>query len=945
LGTLNGLARFDGVDFTVFDENNTPGLKSSRIVGLFEDSRTNLWVGTETTGILLIENGKVNNLGLGRLAAICEDTNQTVWLYTSDGDLCRYRDKTGDIWHDGSAHPSVHRALIPGDSGLLLVGTDTNITTVKPMAALAQSALPVESEQAIGHLDLLLASKRAGFWCLADRHIQRRFENRIEKDWEYPWTNSVPVAACEDLEGNLVVGTYGDGVYWFDNEGNWTKFSGPEGLSHSSVLSVIVDREGSLWVGTNGGGLNRIRKLMFTVIEETRGLTVQSVCEDAKGTLWVAYNGARINARVGDDWQKFGLPVLDPSGLYVKSIFLDEKQRVLAGAWTGQGPNLFHLQDGWFQPIPGWTRGNRDVSAIFQDRKGVLWVGTQLGLASWDEHAWKFFTTRDGLSANQVRAIADSADGDIWIGTDGGGLNRLHAGKFTAFGKTNGLPSDNISSLYLDRDGVLWAGTSSGLIRYENGAWTIFSRREGLVSENVGYLVEDGQGYLWIGSNAGLMRVKKQSLNDFAAGKLTSIALRTYGEPDGLLSGECTFGSQPGGLRTRSGELLFPTIKGLASLDPAQLYINTNPPLVVIESISIDGQVQGSNLLRAPFPQSVTIPAGKEALDIKFTSLNLAAPDRGRFRYRLAGYEKAWQEAAWNIRQAHYIKVQSGDYTFQVKACNEDGVWNDIGSSLALVVLPPFWQTWWFLLAASVCLLGMVVGSVHYVSTQKLQRQLFAMRQQEALEKERARIARDLHDQLGANLTQVALLGEMAEADKDIPDEVVSHAQQICQTARDTTRALDEIVWTVNPSNDTLEGLVNYICKYAQDYLGVAGLRYRLDVPSQLPPTPISPELRHNVFLASKEAITNVVKHARASAATLRLRLEPNRFTLEIQDDGRGLAGLNQDAAKLRNGMKNMRKRMEDVGGDFAFESAPEGGAVVRLTGPLESNKTPAVTK
>ena len=208
-----------------------------------------------------------------------------------------------------------------------------------------------------------------------------------------------------------------------------------------------------------------------------------------------------------------------------------------------------------------------------------------------------------------------------------------------------------------------------------------------------------------------------------------------------------------------------------------------------------------------------------------------------------------------------------------MKACNEDDVWNRDGSTLAITVLPPFWRTWWFITLTGSCLLGMIVGSVHYVSTQRLQRQLASLRQKEALEKERARIARDIHDQVGASLTQVSLLGELVESDKDHPEEVEAHARQIAQTALETTRALDEIVWTVNPSNDTLDGLITYVCKYAQDYLAVAGLRYRLEVPPQLPSTPISPELRHNVFLASKEAINNVVKHARASSTWLRLQL------------------------------------------------------------------------
>jgi signal transduction histidine kinase len=223
---------------------------------------------------------------------------------------------------------------------------------------------------------------------------------------------------------------------------------------------------------------------------------------------------------------------------------------------------------------------------------------------------------------------------------------------------------------------------------------------------------------------------------------------------------------------------------------------------------------------------------------------------------------------------------------------------------------------------------------VYYFSTQRLQRQLMVMRQQEALEHDRARIARDLHDQLGANLTQVALLAEMAESDKNIPAEVEEHAKQITQTARETTKALDEIVWAINPSNDTLEGLVNYAGKYAQEYFALAGLRYRVDIPNQLPDVLLSPEVRHNVFLAFKESVNNVVKHAQASEVHIRLRLAQASFEFEIEDNGRGAADANQKSG--RNGLRNMRKRMEDVGGNFSIGPAPEKGTIVRLTSPIK---------
>jgi signal transduction histidine kinase/ligand-binding sensor domain-containing protein len=837
--------------------------------------------------------------------------------------------------------PSTCWALIAEDSGRVWVGTDTSLVALNPIPVWADEVSPIR-------LNFLLASKRGGYWRLANGRIQKCKGNQVERDLgAYPWDSTLTiVAACEDLEGNLVVGTYGDGVYWFDAEGNATRISEQEGLSHKSVLSVTVDREGCLWVGTNGGGLNRVRRKLFDVLERSRDSVVQSVCEDGQEGLWIGYTGNRIDHYTSNGAQRFrlipgSLPVdVNPDTLLdVKSVFLGRKEGtlggnwVLTGTWGAEGPHLFQLDSGQFAPLVLPEVPDKRVSAIFQDRAGRLWLGTQGGLLQFD--ALKLFTTRDGLSADDVRAIAEDREGSLWVGTVGGGLNRLREGHFTCFTKTNGLPGNSVSAVEVDAEGVLWVATSGGLARFHGGKWTRYTKKEGLASNSLGYLLEDGHGYLWIGSNAGLMRLRKEELNRFVEDKNVAISCRVYGEPDGLPASECTSGSQPGALRSRDGTLWFPTIRGLASLNPARLNLNTNPPPVIIESVLVAGELQNPDTLRSASPREVTIPPGKEGLDIHFASLNLAAPDKGRFKYMLDDYETKPKERPGNVREVPYSKLPPGEYHFRVTACNEDDVWNKEGATLVIKVLPPFWRTWWFLSLTTAFLLGMIVGSVYYVSTQRLQRQLAALRQKEALEKERARIARDIHDQVGANLTQLSLLGELVESDKDDPKEVEDHARHIEQTALETTRALDEIVWTVNPSNDTLDGLINYVCKYTQDYLALAALRYRLEVPPQLPNIPISPELRHNVFLAAKEAVNNVVKHSHATSVWLRLRLEPGRFTLEIEDNGRGFG--EGAEAKGRNGLRNMRKRLEDVGGEFTITPGTEGGTRVSLTAPVGS--------
>jgi ligand-binding sensor domain-containing protein/signal transduction histidine kinase len=941
LGTLDGLVRFDGQRsqrFLVLDESNTPGLKSSRIVYLFEDSARRLWIGTENAGIAVMENGKVTSPpelsqegAFRRLSAACEDREGNVWLYCANGELWRYANgRYSAFYYNQGAN--VSRPLVVEKAGPVLIGTDWTLCSIGQVFSGSALSLPCAEEFSVTNLNYLLPSQRGGHWRLVNGRIQKWTTNHLDFDLgPYPW-NSVSnriSTACEDRQGNLIVGTLGAGVFWFGADGKFSNLSTNENLANNFILSLVTDQEGTLWVGTDGGGLNRVKKKMFATVDGTQGRVVRTVAEDKNGGVWIGYNGG------GMDYSKdarIQFSAASPLNSPVHTMFVDSSNRIWAGFFS---MGLYQFQRDGFRPAPGYQFLSREVSSIFEDRLGRVWAGTPTGLSLWQDNHWQLFSTRDGLSSDNVRTIVDDSQGNIWIGTMGGGLNRLHEGRFNSYQKKDGLPSDDITFLYVDKQDVVWIATYGGLGRFSDGKFTSYGMSDGLLSNRIRYLLEDDQENLWLGSNFGLMRIPKKSLNDFARGSTASLNIRSYRQREGLPISECSSGSQPGPCKTRDGKLWFPTIKGLAYVNPAELSINSNPPPVIIESVLVEGQENADVALA----QKLEIPAGKERLDIHFTSLNLSAPEQARFRYQLEGHETAWIDAG-NSRVARYSKLPPGHYKFQVTACNEDGIWNRVGSSFAFIVEPPFYQTWWFLCLTTVALLGSVAGGVHYVSTQKLQRQLASMRQQEALEKERARIARDIHDQLGANLTQVALLGELVEADKDSPKDVEEYGQQISQSARDVSRVLDEIVWTVNPQNDTLEGLVNYVCKYAQEYLAVADLRYRLEVPPAVPPLNISPEVRHNVFLASKEAITNIVKHAKATGVTLRLKLESGTFSFEIEDDGVGLAGMDKERAKTRNGLRNQRKRMEDIGGSFTISPGAEGGTMVRLTAPSRNSDT-----
>lgn len=935
VGTMKGLVRFDGIHPEVFFEADT-------IVYLLEDRQGGLWVGTEKSGVRLIRDGVVTDVefdgGLGvQLASAAEDASGAVWLYGADGRLARFRNGRMEKTWLMEPGRGGSRAVVADESGQIWISADSKLFRVVSDLRATSFELQLQPLPVSGNLDFACARRAGGLWRFIGGRIQSYTTNGVIHDFgPYSWnqTQTRITAVREDDFGNVFVGTLGSGVYRFGETGGVAQIAGAQGLNHETVLSLCVDREGSLWVGTDGGGLTRVKRSMFEVHPDTVDKTVQSVCEDFAGGLWIGLNGDAVNTdslRYEKDGvtQKFG-PAQGLLNPYVRSVLVDQNQTVWVGGLVGGG--IYQFAEGQFRAVPGTE--SAQVSTMITDRATNLWVGMKDGLARWNGKTWKLFTTREGLTSNSVRALAEDKQGNLWIGTDGGGLNCFHDEKFTSHRAVEGgLPSDFVTALLADAEGALWVGTSGGgLARWHDGKWSHFTKRDGLAGNNITYLIEDGAGFLWIGSNEGLMRAEKKALTLFAAGRIPALAIRTFRKADGLPTKECSSGSQPAAWRSRSGKMWFPTTKGLVGINPASLAPNTNPPPVVIEAVFVDGEPQSTNALQTKWARDIIVPAAKEVVEIHFTSLNLASPERARFQYRLNDDETKWIETR-GMREARFTKLPHGSYRFQVRACNEDGVWSPAPAVLSIVVLPPFWKTWWFQTLVVVGLLGAVVGAVYFISTQKLQRELAVLKQQEALEKERARIARDLHDQLGANLTQVALLGEMVGEDKDLPKEVESHAQQICQTARTTSDALDEIVWAANPSNDTLEGLVTYACKYAQDYLALAGLRYRLDVPTGLPAGNIPPDLRHNVFLAFKESVNNVVKHAKATEVKIRLRLESDKFVIEIEDDGRGPG---EAATKTgRNGLRNMRKRMEDVGGTFTMIPGAERGTIVRLTSPI----------
>ncbi len=404
---------------------------------------------------------------------------------------------------------------------------------------------------------------------------------------------------------------------------------------------------------------------------------------------------------------------------------------------------------------------------------------------------------------------------------------------------------------------------------------------------------------------------------------------QVYGRTEGMLSEECISGFFPIGLRTKSGLLWFPTQEGIVVADPHHQTMEIPAPAVVLEETLVDGVPDAAESLR--------LAPGKHRLEFRYTGLNFDAPERVRFRYRLEGLDSDWVEAG-SSRSASFPYVPYGKYRFEVIAGNGKGGWNKTGASVSVTVQPHLWQTWWFRVPASLGLLAAIAVTSRVMEKRKLHRRLEQLERERALAHERERIARDLHDDLGSSLARISLLSGLLRADRDNPSQVESHAVKISQSADQTVRALEEIVWAVRPGSDSLQSLVEYIAHFANELFEGGGIHCRLDLPQDLPAHPLQPEVRHNIFLVVKEALTNTLKHAAAREVHVRAEATGNALEIMVQDDGRGF---DSNGHSRGNGLGNMRRRAQAIGENVTIESRPGQGTTVRLSlhfAPVHSN-------
>ena len=947
LGTYNGLVRFDGTRFVVFNLGGASGLRNGRITALFEDARQVLWIGHETGDLTRWEAGRFSAEPLafpwvgGPIESIKTDDQGELWLGSVHGGVFRLRDGQCSLLDVAKKGWPVWMAK--DGAGFLWVVSNGTVGRIK---AGIFDQLQLDGKGAdTNNYERVLPLRDGGIW------LQRNGEIGIWRhgDWALPprpapWRNDhTTTDLLETASGELLVGTMRNGLFVVSPGGEVKHFTRSEGLSSDQIRSLVQDREGNVWIGT-GDGLNTMRRRkvqMLIAPDRWKGYKVLGFAPDRDGSVWVGTQGAGLYHCQGPDWTTYdsanGL-----ASMFVWSLLERKSGELLVGSWNN---GIVSRRDGRFAAGGELAHLQIPAVALYEDAQGCLWVGTQDGLAFFADGRLNWVAGKEQFKIPDVRAIAEATDGSIWFGLLGGGLGRLANGKVTAFGKADGLASDFVQALYADPDGVVWVGTTdAGLCCRRAGKFVRFGVEQGIPGNSICHIVDDGAGNLWLGTQHGISRVSKRELELGAEGGKGVLNCLTYGKSEGLTSQTCSGGFQPAACRTADGRLWFSTVKGIAIIDPAQVTTNAVPPPVVIEEFKVAGKPfpRASRTGTDPrdAPAALEIPPGGEQIEINWTALSFAAPDRVRFKYQLEGLETRWGEPT-SQRGVQYSYLRPGNYVFRVIACNNDGVWNESGAALGFAVLPHFWETWWFDAGTAIAGALLVGGGVWSVARRRAQRKLQLLERQQAVEQERARIARDIHDDLGASLTRITMLSHTVSTEFQGDARGAAAAGEVHRTARELTRALDEIVWAVDPRHDSLDSLANYLGGYAQDFLSAAGIACRLDLPMRLPDWTMTAEVRHKLFLAFKEALHNVVKHARAREVAVSLEFRGRGFVVKVADDGRGFgpppdAGSTMAATPAKSGaaghgLANMRNRLAEIGGHCEWESRPGLGTQVRL--------------
>jgi ligand-binding sensor domain-containing protein/two-component sensor histidine kinase len=918
IGTAEGLARFDGVRFAIFDQSNTPTLHDDGILALTVGRDGTLWIGTEGGGLVSYKSGAFRafgpNDGLtnGFVRRVYEDRRQTLWVGTDRG----FFRLAGDRFVRLDATPELPLVTVIGlgedDSGQIWAASSAGLLTVT-----GNQLHRARTDCAAGTVAGLFESAHGVLWAIGIRGASQIHNGCPGADAALP--NVQMRSLTDDSDGNTWIGTVGEGLVRI-RDGQMVSFKTASGLPDNTVNAVFEDREENLWIGCEDG-LVRLTKRSGTTIGSQEGLEdddVLTVYLDRQEDLWVATVTGQVYRISGKTAVRHLLPS-PAANLRVRTVYQDRK----GAYWFGsQGGGLVR-QEGGQTTLYTKADGLRSntVRQILEDRSGTLWIGLDSGLSQFDGHSFHNYYLEDGLSYPSTRSMIVDLRGDVLVGTDAG-LNRVHDGRIIRDNEFAALAKEKIWTMYQDSAGTLWLGTrGGGLLRFRSGRMTRFSRDNGLLTNTIFQILDDGKGKFWMSTSAGVISVDRKELDSAADGSVSSIHAIPYGSADGMATSQMNGGFQSAGAAASNGDLWFPTVKGAVRISPSKIPMHRMAPLL-IERITADDQL-------VPLSNGVTIGPGHGRLAIDFTLCELLNPQRVSFRYKLVGFDENWTPALRG-RSASYTNLPPGHYQFRVSAT--DAASSSVAEAgVGLTLRPRFYQTTSFY-----GLLVLAVGSAVCLGFALYARQ--TRTRYALLLTERARLAREMHDTVIQGCVGISTLLEAAARFRglDAAEAEALLAQARAQAAN-TLEEARQAVWDLrNPE------AANSASDMLFDLARKLGSENAIQIETEMVGRgSLDSEIDRAILLVGREALRNAVAHGRPRRIGLRIRFEPSEVYLEVTDNGAGFAIETEESGQNRHfGIVGMRERVEKLHGVISIASSPGKGTKVVARIPLQGRHT-----
>jgi len=942
LGTEFGLLRFDGIKAAPWEPSGSQRLPSSDIWSVLAGHDGSLWIGTAKglarwRGDRLTHYPELSGRFVQRLV---EDREGTVWasgIGVPAGILCAVRD--AGVTCDGADGTFGYGpfSLYSDRKGNLWVQAPGGLWKWYPEP---RTFLSIPGE--VGSIQGF-EQDSAGRLLFTTHDGIRRIVGTTSEPYSLTATDEPfePHTLMRDRHGGLWIGTHTEGIVHV-RDGRIDRFGPADGLSGASVAQLFEDREGNVWVATTTG-LDRFRDFAVSRISARQDLagSASAVTAAGDGGVWIAnsegvakwINGRLLTYRAreeqGDRPIARGIRVSGLPRGGVWTVFHDDRRRT----WLASPRGFGYLLNNRFVDLPGV--GARSVRTIAEDARANVWVADQrLGLiriaagGQIERTPWSSLGHTDFATA----LAADRGQGGLWLGFFNGGVAYFKDGKIQAsFGPAEGLSQGWVKALHMGSDAALWVAAETGLSRVQQGHVATLSRANGLPCDSVNWVIADDAGSLWVNMACGLARVTLQDVDAWSSGRIRSIAPTLFDAADGVYSESTPSGATPFVAKATDGRLWFVARDGVNVVDPQRLPFNALPPPVHVEQLVVDQHTYDTRTTRAG---PIRLPALIRNLEVHYTALSLVAPERIKFRYKLEGFDRDWQDVG-NRRQAFYTNLPPRTYRFRVVAANNSGVWNEAGAAVDFSVAPVYYQTNWFR-ALSVAMVLAVVWSAHRIRlriAEKQERELSALNERlmKAQEQERMRIAGELHDSVMQEMLAVTMI--LGTAKRRIPDG--SDAKTKVDTAQEKLINLGaeirRLSHDLHPPILQQAGLPQAVCAYCEEFSGASGLPVSCEADEGV--SQLSRGAALALFRITQEALGNAAKYARATRITVRLARIDGRVSLSVADDGIGFDAGRERAGGL--GLIMMRERATQLNGTFDVDTAPGRGTTISVLIPF----------